>query len=296
VHAQAAHFRELARGVLAPLLATGAFDVYRDYANRVFCLNSGHKLGLPAADAITWRALIDEIVHREPGQKGSSARNQKAGAELGGYLFDYVSRIRRDPSLASGHTAAYMAAEIDGERLDDVGLVNILMNFLILGSETTPMVCGGALYYLEQHPAQKAAVLSDPALVEKLFRETARYDQPTNMLCRRAVRDFPLGGAGIKAGQTLLYLYASACRDESEFPDADTFDIFRSPQRDLIYGAGGHKCLGMHLATMGGVILLEEFLRAAPDYRVDLARCERAYGEHLSGFVRVPVMFSPTAA
>ncbi len=291
--AHEARFRALTREVLVPLLAQGGFDAYRDYANRVFCLNSGHNLGLPMEDAITWRALIDEIVHREPGQKGSSPRNQSAAAELGGYLFAYVSRIRRDPSLASGHTAAYMNAEIDGERLDDVGLVNILMNFLILGSETTPMVCAGALHYLEQHPEQKAAVLADLSLVPKLFLETARFDQPTNMLGRRAVRDFTVGGAQIKAGQVLLYIYASACRDEAEFERAGAFDIFRTHHRDLIYGAGGHKCLGMHLATMGGVILLEEFMRAAPDYRVELANCERAYGEHLSGFLRVPVGFAP---
>ena len=141
-------------------------------------------------------------------------------------------------------------SEIDGERLDDLGMVNILMTFLILGSETTPMVCAGALYCLEQHPEQKAAVLADPSLVPKLYLETARFDQPTNMLGRRAVRDFTLGGAHIRAGQTLLYIYASACRDEAEFPRADSFDIFRTHHRDLIYGAGGHKCLGMHLATM----------------------------------------------
>ena len=32
-----------------------------DYANRVFCLNSGYNLGLSREDAIIWRALIDEI-------------------------------------------------------------------------------------------------------------------------------------------------------------------------------------------------------------------------------------------
>jgi cytochrome P450 len=289
VRAQELRFRALVREVLQPLVARGRFDLYADYANRVFCLNSGYNLGLPREDAIAWRALIDDIVHREAGQRGSSPRNQRAAAELAGYLFGYVQRLRRDPRLASGHTAAYMNAEIDGERLDDEGLVNILMNFLILGSETTPMVCAGALCYLERHPAQKRAVRADHGLVEKLFFETCRYDQPTNMLCRRAVRDFTLGGAQIRAGQNLLYIYASANRDEAEFERADQFDIFRSYPRDLTYGAGGHKCLGMHLATMGAVILLQEFLRAAGDYEVLVEDCERAYGEHLSGFLRVPV-------
>lgn len=285
-----ARFRALAREVLAPLIAQGEFDLYADYANRVFCLNSGYNLGLPREDAITWRALIDEIMHREPGQRGgASARNQAAGMQLGGYLFEYVQRLRKDPSCATGHTAAYLNAEIDGERLDDIGMVNVLINFLVLGSETTPMVCAGALHYLELHPEQKAAVLADHGLLPRLYRETCRFDQPTNMLCRRAVKPFTLGGAQIEPGQNLLYIYASANRDEAEFPQADCFDLFRDPPRDLIYGAGGHKCLGMHLATMGAVIVLEEFLRAVPDYTVATERSVRAYGEHLSGFTRVMV-------
>ena len=106
-----------------------------------------------------------------------------------------------------------MNAEIDGRRLDDQAMVALLMNFLIVGSETTPMVCAGSIYYLEQRREQRAAVLADHRLVQQLFLETARYDQPTNMLCRRAVGDFTLGGAQIKAGQKLLYSYASANRD-----------------------------------------------------------------------------------
>lgn len=295
VRAHESRFRALARDVLGPLLERGEFDFYQDYANRVFCLNSGYNLGLPREDAIMWRALIDEIIHRERGQRGSSERNQRAAAELGGYLFDYVAKLRRDPGLASGHTAAYLNADIDGERLDDRGMVDLLMNFLILGSETTPMVCAGSLYYLEKHPAQRAAVLADHGLVQRLFLETARYDQPTNMLCRRAVRDFTLNGAAIKAGHNLLYIYASANRDGEEFERPDEFDIFRSHARDLSYGAGGHKCLGMHLATMGGVIVLQEFLASVASHEVRLDRCERAYGEHLSGYLRVPVRVSRRA-
>lgn len=293
VQAQAGRFRVLAREVLDPLLEAGEFDVYADYANRVFCLNAGHNLGLPSEDAIRFRALIDEMLHREKGQVGAgSPRNQRAAGELAGYLIDYVHRIRAQPELASGHTAAYLNAEIDGKKLDDEELMLLMMNFLIVGSETTPMVCAGALYYLARDPALKARVLADRSLIPKLYFETCRFDQPTNMLCRRAVNDFELGGAQIKAGQNLLYIYASANRDEAEFERADEFDIFREYERDLTYGAGGHKCLGMHLATMGGCILLEELLGRIRDYSLVQEECVRAYGEHLSGFLKVPIRVS----
>lgn len=290
VEAQRERFRNLAREVLAPLLEAGEFDMYSDYANRVFCLNSGHNLGLPKEDAITFRALIDEMLHREPGQVGAaSERNQKAAGELTGYLADYVQKIRANPGLANGHTAAYLNAEIDGRRLDDEELVLLMMNFLILGSETTPMVCAGMAYYLALDPALKAQVLANHSLIPKLYFETCRYDQPTNMLCRRAINDFQLNGARIRAGQNLLYIYSSANRDEAEFERPDEFDIFREYERTLTYGAGGHKCLGMHLATMGACILYEEFFNGIRDYELRQDRCMRAYGEHLSGFLRVPI-------
>ena len=282
--------RRLCRDLLPPLLEKGEFDVYSQYFNRIFCLNAGYNLGLPVEDAVRWRALIDDMLHREPGQVGgNSERNQAAAAQLGGYLFEYVQKLRESPELASGHTAAYLNAEIDCECLDDQGMVNILFSFLVLGSETTPMASAGALYYLAQHPQQKAEVLANKDLIPQLFFETCRYDQPTNMLCRRAINDFELGGRQIKAGQNLLYIYASANRDAVEFEDPDVFNIHRESERDLTFGTGGHKCLGMHLATMGAVTALEELLDAIGDYTLLEDQCERAYGEHLSGFLRVPI-------
>ena len=64
---------------------------------------------------------------------------------------------------------------------------------------------------------------------------------------------------------------------------------FREYDRDLTYGAGGHKCLGMHLATMGACIILQELLDSISDYEVIEDQCVRAYGEHLSGFLNVPI-------
>lgn len=290
VNAQEQRLRELARGLLKPLLEKSEFDVYSEYFNKAFAINAGYNLGLTPEQGIRWRKLIDETMHREIGQVGTtSERNQKAGMQLHEELFAYVKALREHPERAGGHVAAYMNAEVDGEKLDDKGIVDVMIIFLTVGSGTTPNVCTGTIYYLDQHPEQKAAVLADHSLIQKAFFESARYDQPTNMLCRRAVNDFELNGAQIKAGQNLLFIYASANRDENEFENADKFDIFREYKRDLTYGVGGHKCLGMHLATIGGCLLIEELLNAVGDYQVITEKCERAYSEFLSGFVKVPI-------
>lgn len=284
----------LVHDILDPLAARGQFDFYRDFVNRVLAINAGHNLGLPREESIEWRRLIDETMHRETGQIGTtSQRNLTAAAELTGQLHAYIETLRKHPERAGGHVAKYMQAEIDGHRLDNQCLVNLMIVFLTVGSGTTPNVCASAVVNLAHHPTQKAAVRADLTLVPKVFFEAARYDQPTNILCRRAVNDFKIRGRQVKAGQNLLMVYASANRDEAEFERADEFDIFRSYPRHLTYGVGGHMCLGMHLATLTGTIVLTEFFRIAGDYAVDFEKCTRAYGEFLSGFDQVPVQLNP---
>jgi len=65
--------------------------------------------------------------------------------------------------------------------------------------------------------------------------------------------------------------------------------IFSEIISDLTYGTGGHKCLGMHLATMGATILFEELFKKITDYELLEDSCQRVFWEHLSGFSKVPI-------
>jgi cytochrome P450 len=292
--AEEPRIRALVREILEPLAAAGTFDVYRDFANRVMCRNAGHGLGLDAEQAEAFRALIDEMMHREPGQVGaSSSRNQAAAGQLFGLLGDFVGGLRRDPSRAVRQTKALIEACVDGHRLSDQEIVFYLFSILVTGSETTPLAVASAIYLLARHPEQKAAVLADRSLIPGAFNETLRLYQPTNMLARRASTDFELSGQTIKAGDNLLLIYASANRDEARFADPDRFDIFREGRRDLAFGVGAHVCLGASLAPIAARVMIEELLAVTGDYELVAERCERSYGEFLLGFTRVPIRFQP---
>lgn len=267
------------------------FDVYHDFANRVMCLNAGHNLGICHEDAIIARGLIDRmILNRVPGQVGASTpESQQAALELSAMLTAHVHKMRADPEAGGPHGRLLRDAQIDGRRLTDDDLFAYLFSLLVVGSETTPMAVAGTLYYLGHHPEQKAMVLADHALAERAFRETCRYDQPTNMLARRAAMDFELNGAQVQAGDNLLFIYASANRDERRFADPDRFDIMRDNPGDLSFGIGGHFCLGATLALSTAKVMLATLLDAMEDYEIDEPNCERAYGEHLNGFVRMRI-------
>ena len=290
----APRIRALAREILAPLLEHGEMEVYSQYANRVTTHNAGHMAGVPREDIEQVRRWIDGFLVRERGQVGTSEANAAHVVELDGYLRELIRSRRKNPDRASGHLATWLAAEVDGRRLDDDAIAANLFSLVVTGSETTPLSVAGTLYYLAADPDQQRLVVDDLAHVGNAFAETLRYDQPTNLLGRRVRADVEVGGRLLTTGQGVLFVYASANRDEREFPDADRFDVLRCPRRTLSFGHGVHKCLGEHLGMTMGTILLEELLEAVGAYQLDPSTCHRLYGEFLSGFNEVPIRFAPT--
>jgi hypothetical protein len=113
------------------------------------------------------------------------------------------------------------------------------------------------------------------------------------MLGRTIARDFELHGRSLRAGSSLLFLWGSANRDEREFRDPDRFDVRRRAPRILSFGHGQHMCLGAHVAKLEGRVLLEEVLRAMPDYEIDRDRTRRLRSEFFRGFAALPIRFAP---
>ena len=113
-------------------------------------------LGVPEADRDELRALGR---HRRAPRGGHDRR--AAGGHGGG---DAPARLlRRARRRARAHAArrphgALLAAEIDGDRLDDVEILGFLFLMIIAGNETTTKLLGNALYWLWRNPEQRALV------------------------------------------------------------------------------------------------------------------------------------------
>lgn len=291
VEAEIPRIRSLIDRILDRVQGQPTLDVYADFANKVMCINAGHNLGFDSETSEAARGLIDRmILNRSPDQLGgNSDDSQGAAMELGGIIMQHVQKMRKDKQFGGPHGRVLRDAVVDGKSLNDQDLFNYIFSLLVVGSETTPMAVAATLYYLGQSPVQKQLVLNDHSLLPKAFREACRIDQPTNMLARRAAMDFNLNGAEIKEGQSLLFLYASANRDETRFSDADQFDILRENRGDMTFGFGAHFCLGSHLAQTVATLMISKLFEYISDYTVDQENCQRAFGEHLSGFIKMPI-------
>ena len=285
--------REKARGILAPLIERGRFDVYRDYANPLATRVIANLIGIDEEECLELREGVEKFFAREPHQKRSSEEQQ---ALLGG-LIARLAEIAGE-RLAAGdiegddHMSAWLSAEVEGRRMSPLEAGINAYNMLVTGAEVVPLSVANTAYYLWQHPDQRRSLVEDPTLIPHAFAESLRYDQPTNLLGRFVKRDVTIRGQQLREGQGCMLLWASANRDEAEFERADAFDITRRPRRSLSYGHGIHKCIGEHLGNLEGRILVEELLAAAPAYEIDANDVGRAYSEFLHGFTRMPLRVS----
>jgi cytochrome P450 len=71
--------------------------------------------------------------------------------------------------------------------------------------------------------------------------------------------DFTFHDKQVKAGDKVLFWWASGNRDETAFDDPFRVDLGRTPNRHVGFGQGGpHTCLGMWLARLELKVMFQE--------------------------------------
>lgn len=219
----------------------------------------GRFLGVPEADAAQLRRWSDRIVDYFNIDK-TPQKKQLAEAAVR-ELHDYLVALKRARTRApkADLISQMIAQETSGLYQPDE-MISTCMLILMAGHGSTIDVIGSGLYTLLEHPDALSALRRDRALLPGAIEEMFRYEPPLPFFHRHAVQDIVVGGQRYPAGTTFGLLYASANRDESVFPDADVFNIRRSPNRHLSFGRGAHLCLGNHLAKLNMRVLFEQML------------------------------------
>lgn len=102
---------------------------------------------------------------------------------------------------------------------------------------------------------------------------------------------FGIAGQRIPAGEMVMALLLSANRDEERFPEPDRFDLARSPNKHLAFGAGIHFCLGAPLSRLEAQVASRALFGRWPDLRLAVAREDLAWSTALlfHGVQRLPV-------
>jgi hypothetical protein len=121
------------------------------------------------------------------------------------------------------------------------------------------------LLHLARNPQDQQRLREHPELRETAREEFLRAFAPVTV--GRVVRhDTELAGQELHADEMLLVSFPSANRDVEVFERADEVILDRSPNRHMAFGAGIHRCLGIHVARMELSIALEELLARLPPF------------------------------
>ena len=113
---------------------------------------------------------------------------------------------------------------------------------------------------------------------------------------RTAQRDTEIAGVPIAEGERVGLFYVSANRDEAVFDDPMRFDVGRSPNEHLTFGAGGpHFCLGNSLARLEIRTMFDVLLDRLPDIELD-GPPRKLRSNFLNGLKSMPVGFTPATA
>src|SRR5690349_15131951 len=163
------------------------------------------------------------------------------------------------------------SAEVDGRRLSDEEIYPFLLLLLPAGAETTYRSSSNLLFGLLSKPDQLEAVRTDRSLVPQAIEEALRWETPLLTVARSATEDVELGGVRIPAGSFVALSLGAANRDPGRFAEPDAFDIFRERAQHISFGDVAHKCLGMHLARLEMLVLLNAVLDRLPGQSLDPA-------------------------
>jgi len=235
---------------------------------RVIC----EVMGLPAEDfaqtkqwADALAVIVEPILRRAERQAADHA-----AIEMVKYLRAHIARHRasgeRDDLLGTLVAAHDADADDDVASLSEDELLGNLILLFVAGHETTTNLLGNGLLTLLRHPEALAQLRADPEkLLPGAVDEMLRFESSVNMVARHAVAPYAIGDTVVPAGDVVFFMTGAANRDPAVFAEPDRFDITRSPNPHLAFGAGIHYCVGAPLARMEAEVAFGQLLEQRPE-------------------------------
>ncbi|HUY16359.1 MAG TPA: cytochrome P450 [Acidimicrobiales bacterium] len=189
----------------------------------------------------------------------------ESGATLTG-IMEELAKFRVDHPI-DDITSALVNAEIESEKLTQQEMASFFVMLVTAGNETTRTALAHALIAFDEFPEQKQLLASDfEALAKTATDEIVRWSSPITWMRRTLASDYTLSGFELKKDDKVIMFYNSANRDEDVFVDPFTFDVARTPNDHLGFGAAGpHFCLGSHLARREISVMWRELLSRTPN-------------------------------
>jgi cytochrome P450 len=248
------------------LRPAGECDLIADFALRYPTDMFLAMLGLPVEDGEQFVQWVDTVFSNLYMGPDAAAAMESIKQYFDAAISDRVARPR-DPEW--DFLSRMLRPDIAGDWLTREDLITVCLSLMVAGLDTTRSALGYAFQHLATHPDDRAKLTADAALIPRMVEELVRLYSLILQGGRLVTCDIDFHGLPMKAGDIVWLGVASANRDPRKFDHPDEFD----PDRDdlnhhLGFGAGPHRCLGMHLARHELLIALREWHARIPEYRL----------------------------
>ncbi|MGH1502119.1 MAG: cytochrome P450 [Acidimicrobiales bacterium] len=191
----------------------------------------------------------------------------------------------RDDLLSS-----LIQGEVDGERLSPEELASFFILLLAAGNETTRNAISWGLHLLTDNPDQYELWKGDPATHSRnAVEEIVRWASPVIYMRRTVTADGTrLGDATFDEGDKLMLCYWAGDHDPRVYDEPERFDITRSAEAHVGFGAPGpHFCLGAHLARREVTVMFDELFRRMPNLHAT-GQPDRLQSSFINGVKHLP--------
>jgi len=243
-------WRPVMRGFLEQLWARVEADGEGDFVAAVArpypSLTIASVLGAPLEDTArlhTWSTWVQrQFDIRALGTNRDDI--ERSVTEVQAYVTELLAARRAAP--ADDLISELLAAQAGGDRLSAAECVQLVVNLLAGGIDTTAAQLAHAIRLFAEHPVQWSRLADDPGLVPRAVDEVLRFEPVTPFTARICLQEIEHRGVIFPAG-TIVAVCAERANREGD--DGERFDITAARDaRLLTFGAGTHYCLGANLA------------------------------------------------
>jgi cytochrome P450 len=283
------HIRKIVTDVLDGVADKQSFDLVAEVARPIPARVIGDMLGTPPEDDPTlvhWTNVFTAF--EDPEVRAQWTNTQEVLTEIVEYCGKQIAQRRENPT--SDLLTALMAAEVDGEKLDDFEVALFFILLMAAGNDSTRATYSGIMKSLLEQPEIMQRLKDDPSLIPAAVEEGLRMYPAFAFMARAATKDVELQGQTIKEGDRVLLWYLASNRDETKFENPHVFDLDRhNVEEHQAFGARGrHFCLGAALARLELKVWIEETLKRMPDLQLD-GEATRVRALFLNQFNSIPV-------
>lgn len=287
-----AHIQDIIDHLLAAVQPTGRMEVIADLARPLPAIVTEELLGLPITDRhllTRWSTDFAEVLGNFQHNPDRADRALRSVNEMVAYFQEAVREHQAHPR--DDLISAFVAAEVDGDRLTDEEIVANTIVTMVGGQETTTNLIGNGVLSLLRHPDQWERLKADPTLIPSAIEELLRYEAPSQHTARLAPDDVELGGKRIRKREAVIAVMGAANRDPERFPDPDRLDLCRPDNRHVAFAWASHFCFGAPLARLEGQLTFASLARRLPGLQLMPGPQVWRTNMGLRGLVALPVTF-----